>query len=63
MEQYKYKLVQTTRFRKELKKIKKQYKEKAKAEFEYVVTTLLKGEKLPEKYRNHLLEPKSKRIL
>ena len=62
MKQYKYKLVETNRFKKELLKVKKQYKN-AKEEYEFVIDKLLIGEQLPEKYKNHLLEPKSKRVL
>jgi len=62
MEQYKYKLVETTKFKKELLRAKKKYKD-AKECYEFVVDKLLKGEQLPEKYKNHLLEPKSKRVL
>ena len=62
MEQYKYKLVETTRFKKELAKVKQQYKN-SKELYEFVIDKLLKGEQLPEKYKNHLLEPKSKRVL
>ncbi len=63
MKQYKYQLMQTTRFKKELNKIKQKYKDKAKKEYMFVVDTLLRGETLPEKYKNHLLEPRSKRVL
>lgn len=62
MEQYKYKLVETNKFKKELLKVKIKYKD-AKEQYQYVVDKLLKGEKLPEKYKNHLLEPKSKQVL
>ena len=62
MEQYKYKLVETNKFKKQLLKMKNKYKN-AKELYGYVVDKLLKGEKLEEKYKNHLLEPKSKRVL
>ena len=62
MEQYKYKLVETNRFKKELLKVKNRYND-AKEAYQLVVDKLLKGEQLPEKYKNHLLEPKSKRVL
>ena len=58
----KYKIIQTNRFKKEYENIKKQkfYKEK---DFTDVVDILVRGEQLPEKYKNHPLEPKSKRVL
>ena len=62
MEQYKYKLVETNKFKKQLLKMKTKYKN-AKESYGYVIDKLLKGEQLPEKYKNHLLEPKSKRVL
>ena len=62
MEKYKYKLVETTKFRKELSKVTKKYKD-SKEVYKFVVDKLLRGEELPEKYKNHLLEPKSKRVL
>jgi len=62
MEQYKYKLVGTTRFKREPLKAKRRYKD-AKEVYEFVIDKLLKGEQLPERYKNHLLEPKSKRVL
>ena len=62
MEQYKYKLIETNRFKKELLKVKNRYKD-AKEQYQFVVDKLLKGEQLPEKYKNHILEPKSKRVL
>lgn len=62
MEQYKYKLVETNKFKKQLLKMKSKYKD-AKELYGYVVDKLLKGEQLEEKYKNHLLEPKSKRVL
>lgn len=62
MEQYKYKLIETNRFKKELLKAKIKYKD-AKENYQFVVDKLLKGEQLPEKYKNHPLEPKSKRVL
>lgn len=63
MEQYKYKLVETNKFKKELSKVKQKYKNKAKKEYQFVIETLLKGQMLPPQYKNHLLEPKSKRVL
>ena len=62
MKQYKYKLVETNKFKKELLKVKNRYKN-AKAEYKFVIDKLLSGEQLPEKYKNHPLEPKSKRVL
>lgn len=62
MEQYKYKLVETNRFKKELLRVKNRYKG-AKEQYQFVVDKLLRGEQLPEKYKNHILEPKSKRVL
>lgn len=58
----KYKIIQTNKFKKEYENIKKQkfYKEK---DFTDVVDILASGEQLPEKYKNHPLEPKSKRVL
>lgn len=60
MEQYK--LIETTKFKKELLKVKNKYKD-AKEAYGFVVDKLLRGEQLPEKYKNHLLEPKSKPVL
>lgn len=62
MDQYKYKLMETNRFKKELLKAKNKYKD-AKEAYGFVIDKLLRGEQLPEKYKNHLLEPKSKRVL
>lgn len=62
MGQYKYKLVETNKFKKQLLKMKNKYKN-AKELYRYVVNKLLKGEQLEEKYKNHPLEPKSKRVL
>ena len=62
MNQYKYKLVETNRFKKELRKAKNKYKD-AKEAYKFVIDKLLMGEQLPETYKNHLLEPKSKRVL
>lgn len=58
----KYNIVRTNKFKKEYENIKKQkfFKEK---DFTDVVDILAMGEQLPEKYKNHLLEPKSKRVL
>ena len=58
----KYNIVRTNKFKKEYENIKKQkfFKEK---DFTDVVDILAMGEQLPEKYKNHLLELKSKRVL
>lgn len=58
----KYKIIQTNKFKKEYENIKKQkfFREK---DFTDVVDILARGEQLPEKYKNHPLEPKSKRVL
>ena len=62
MEDYKYGVRLTNKFKKDYKIMKKRkvFDEK---EFEFVVDTLRKGKILPQKYRNHLLEPKSERNL
>ena len=58
----KYNIVRTNKFKKEYENIKRQkfFKEK---DFTDVIDILATGEQLPEKYKNHLLEPKSKRVL
>ena len=58
----KYNIVRTNKFKKEYENIKKQkfFKEK---DFTDVIDILAMGEQLPEKYKNHPLEPKSKRVL
>ena len=57
-----YKIEYTTKFKKQYKKMiaNKNYSEK---DFKTVVNILANDEILPEKYRNHLLEPKSNRIM
>jgi len=62
MEKYKYQVDRTNKFKKEFKKMQKR-PEYDYEEFEFVVKTLRKGEQLPAKYHNHLLEPKSERCL
>lgn len=62
MQFYKYKLMQTNKFKKQLKKIKKRHNY-LKKDYEFVVDTLLQGKQLPEKYKNHILEPKGNRVL
>ena len=58
----KYTIIKTNKFKKQYENIKKQnfFKEK---DFIDVVDILASGEQLPERYKNHLLEPKSKRVL
>lgn len=58
----KYTILKTNRFLKDYKKMQKRNNFDEK-EFVKVVTMLANGEELPEKYCNHILEPKSKRIL
>lgn len=59
-----YDVQRTNKFKKSYVKIMKQknYK-KFKEEFEKVIEILRSNELLPLKYRNHLLEPKSKRYM
>lgn len=58
----KYKIEYTTKFKKQFKKLltNKKYKE---SDFKKVVEMLANDEALPEKYHNHLLEPKSIRTM
>lgn len=58
----KYQIKATSRFKKELKKMKnrKGFDENA---LNSVVEMLANNEVLPSKYCNHLLEPKSKRYM
>lgn len=62
MKKNKYEIKMTSRFKKDLKAIMKR-------EFfdidllNHVVEMLANDEILPQKYNNHLLEPKSKRIV
>ena len=58
----KYKIERTNKFTKLYSKLLKQddFKEQ---EFIEVLKLLTKNEPLPSKYRNHLLEPKSKRYM
>lgn len=58
----KYTILKTNKFLKDYKKMQKRndFDEK---EFVEVVTMLANGEELPQKYCNHILEPKSERIL
>lgn len=62
MEDYKYGVRLTNKFKKEFENMKKR-KEFDNDEFEFVVDVLRKGEQLPAKYKNHILEPKSERNL
>ena len=52
----------TKKFKKQYKNIKKQAEFKEK-EFEKVIELLTNKKVLPIKYKNHILEPKSKRSL
>lgn len=58
----KYKIEYTTKFKKQYKKMitNKSYNEN---NFRTVVSMLANDEVLPEKYHNHLLEPKSNRFV
>ena len=58
----KYRIEYTTKFKKQYKKllVNKNYNED---DFKTVVRMLANDEILPEKYRNHLLEPKINRIM
>lgn len=58
----KYKIEYTTKFKKAYKKLitKQGYNEN---DFKKVLELLANDEILPEKYRNHLLEPKNNRIM
>ena len=62
MTKTKYKITETNKFKKDYRKIKLRgnFNEK---EFITVVTMLANDEKLPEKYENHLLEPRSERYM
>lgn len=60
MSQTKIKIIVTNRFKKDYRKMKTRINFDEK-EFIKVITMLANGEILPEKYCNHLLEPKSQR--
>lgn len=60
--EYKYRLATTTKFKKDLKLMKKRNTFDFQ-EFEKVIDILLKGQELPQKYCNHILEPKNERII
>lgn len=62
MKKTKYKIVQTSRFKKDYKKMKltNNFDERA---FIKVISMLANDEVLPLRYCNHLLEPKSERNL
>ena len=60
MKKTRYRIEKTNRFKKDYKKVKSRNNFDEK-EFIRVVTMLANGEILPEKYCNHLLEPKSER--
>ena len=57
-----YDIMVTKKFKKQYKNIRKQPKFKEK-EFEKVIELLANKKVLPIKYKNHILEPKSKRSL
>ena len=58
----KYKIERTNKFKKEYKKMQSR-NNFDEQEFIKVVRLLANGQVLPEKYCNHLLEPKSERFL
>lgn len=58
----KYDVVFTNKFKKNYEKMKQQKRFK-KEEFEKVIEVLSNNELLSEKYKNHLLNPKSKRYM
>lgn len=60
MNKTKYRIEQTNKFKKDYKRVKSRNNFDEKA-FIKVVTMLANDEILPEKYSNHLLEPKSER--
>lgn len=62
MPEYKYELARTNKFKKDYKLMKKRNNFDEK-EFEKVLDMLLRGIELPSKYSNHILEPKSERII
>lgn len=57
-----YDIMVTKKFKKQYKNIRKQAEFKEK-EFEKVIELLTNKKVLPIKYKNHILEPKSKRSL
>ena len=62
MNDKKYDIQYTNKFKKQYNKLLKNPNFK-KAEFEKVLEYLSNNELLPEKYRNHLLTPKSERSM
>ncbi len=60
MKDKKYYIQYTNKFKKQYKRMLKNHNFK-KEEFEKVFEYLINNEKMPEKYRNHLLTPKSER--
>ena len=62
MNNKKYDIQYTNKFKKQYSKLLRNQNFK-KAELEKVLEYLANNEPLPEKYRNHLLEPKSKRSM
>ena len=61
MSEYKYKLAKTNKFKKDYKLMQKR-NNFDKEEFQKVLDILLRGDALPSKYCNHILEPKSERL-
>ena len=62
MNPIKYSIQYTNKFKKQYKKLLKNPNFK-KSEFEKVLEYLANNKQLPEKYRNHLLIPKSERYM
>lgn len=62
MKDQKYDIQYTNKFKKQYSKLLKNPNFK-KTELEKVLEYLANNEKLPEKYRNHLLTPKSERSM
>lgn len=58
----KYTIFRTNKFKKDYKKMQKRNNFDEK-EFIKVVSLIANGKELPEKYCNHILEPKSERFL
>lgn len=58
----KYEIIKTNKFIKQYAKVLKQ-KDFSEEEFIKVITMLSNNEVLPAKYKNHLLNPKSKRCM
>lgn len=62
MSEYKYKLAKTNKFKKDYKLMQKR-NNFDREEFQKVLDILLRGDELPSKYCNHILEPKTERII